>query len=207
MASQDSKSSGEVMLVNDQKQPEIKPELPPNIALAMEPPKVKRPLTEAQKENLKRLIERNQKLAAERKVEREKEPPKEPVLTKKKRPYKQDLERKIVADRLSSLEELMKGFTTNFRNTDINGNKVATVPTPIEKPKKEQKPRKPKRPPTPTTTDFEETDFTETETESELDDRTVKKYIRKAQQKMETVKQIEQTLQRPANRYANMSIF
>ena len=199
MESKSSISSGEVVLVNEKNQAE----LPPNIAIAVAG-KEKRPLTEAQKENLKKLIERNKKLAAERKAERDLVPPKEPDVYKKKRPYKQDLERKIVSDRLSSLEELMKGLSSNFR---MESSKTVSsgipAPVPTEKKKKEAKPRKPKRPPTPTTTDCE-TEFTETDTDTE-DDRT-SKYIRKAQQKIETVRQIEQTLQRP-NRYNNMSIF
>jgi hypothetical protein len=98
----------------------------------------------------------------------------------------------------------MKGFTANFRNQDINGNTVAVPPpSASEKPKKQSKPRKSKRPATPTTTDCE-TDFTETETDTE-DERN--KYVRKAQKRIETVKQIEQQLQRPTNRYSNMSIF
>ena len=206
MESKASKLSGEVMLVNEQKQPEIKTELPPNVAIAVAG-KEKRPLTAAQQENLKRLIERNKAKAEERKAEREKEPPKEPVLTKKKRPYKQDLERKIVSDRLASLEELMKGFTANFRmESSKTISSAVSPPTPTEKPKKEKKQPKPKRPPTPTTTDCE-TDFTETETDTDIDDHQRSKYVRKAQKRIETVKQIEQQLQRPSNRYSNMSIF
>ena len=190
-----SSTSSEVVLVNETQ------ELPPNIAIAIAG-KEKRPLTEAQKENLKKLIERNKKLAAERKAERDKEPPKEAVVYKKKRPYKQDIERKVVADRLSSLEELMKGLSSNFRmESSKTVSSCLPVPVPVVKSKAAAKPKKPKRPPTPTTTDCESETETETETETE-DERS--KYVRKAEKRIETVKQIQQQL---GNRYSNMSIF
>lgn len=184
MESKEGKES-EVMLVHPKT--EIKTELPE-----------KRPLTASQQENLKRLIERNKAKALERKIEREKEPPKEPMLTKKKRPYKQDLERKIVADRLASLEELMKGLNTNFR---MESNKTVQTVVPVKP--KTKKPTKPKRPPTPITTDCDSE--TEAETETETEDE-CSKYVRKANQRIETVKKIQYQLQQP-NRYSNMSIF
>ena len=192
----DSNKNGEVVEVKDVSA------VPSNIEIANKP---KRPLSEAQKENLKKLIERNRlrRLEIKNKAELCKESlPEIEKPIKVKRNYKHDIERKIVADRLASLEELMKGFTTQFRNQDIKGNTVP-LPVPTQKEKKPKKPTKTKRPPTPTTTDCE-TDFTETETDTE-DERG--KYIRKAQKRIETVKQIEQQLQRPTNRYSNMSIF
>jgi hypothetical protein len=180
------------------------PSVPSNIEIATKP---KRPLSDAQRENLKKLIERNRlrRLEIKKQAEVCKESlPEIEKPIKVKRNYKHDIERKVVADRLSSLEELMKGFTANFRNQDIKGNTVAVPPpSASEKERKPKKPTKPKRPATPTTTDCE-TDFTETETDTE-DERS--KYVRKAQKRIETVKQIEQQLQRPTNRYSNMSIF
>ena len=199
---------GEVMLVDKPSGAETIPlEISHEQAKVLKP---KRELSQAQKENLARLIEKNKAKAEERKKQLQQIPDqipedKVPVIVKAKRNYKKDVERKVVADRLASLEQLMKGFTEGFRNQDIKGNIVATVPTPAEKPKKEKKQQKPKRPPTPTSEEESESE-SETETESELDDKT-KRYIRKAQVRMETVKQIEQTLQRPPNRYSNMSIF
>jgi hypothetical protein len=197
---------GEVILVDKPSGTETIPlEISHEQAKALKP---KRELSQAQKENLARLIEKNKAKAEERKKQLQQIPDqipedKVPVIVKAKRNYKKDVERKIVADRLASLEQLMKGFVTDeFRNQDIKGNIV-----PILEKEKDRKPRlknKPKRPPTPTSEESESE--TETETESELDEKT-KRYIRKAQVRMDTVKQIEQTLQRPPNRYSNMSIF
>jgi len=180
------------------------PSVPSNIEIATKP---KRPLSDAQRENLKKLIERNRlrRLEIKKQAEVCKESlPEIEKPIKVKRNYKHDIERKVVADRLSSLEELVKGLSVNFQNQDIKGNTVS-LPTPTEKEKKPKKPTKPKRPPTPTTTDCE-TDFTETE-DTDIDDRQRSKYVRKAQKRIETVKAIEQQLQRPVNRYSNMSIF
>jgi hypothetical protein len=180
------------------------PSVPSNIEIATKP---KRPLSDAQRENLKKLIERNRlrRLEIKKQAEVCKESlPEIEKPIKVKRNYKHDIERKVVADRLSSLEELVKGLSVNFQNQDIKGNTVS-LPTPTEKERKPKKPTKPKRPPTPTTTDCE-TDFTETE-DTDIDDRQRSKYVRKAQKRIETVKAIEQQLQRPVNRYSNMSIF
>lgn len=172
----------------------------PNVALALKP---KRPLSDLQKANLDKLIERNRLRREETKKQAEiyKESlPEAEKPIKVKRNYKQDIERKVVADRLSSLEELVKGFSTSFQKEAVV-EKVAEPPTQWENKKKPRKPVKPKRPATPTTTDCE----TETETEAESTDTERKnKYVKKATQRLETVKQIQQQL---TNRYSNMSIF
>lgn len=212
--------NGSVVLVDKELVPDVTGnhvELPVDQVTELKRQKEKKPMSEAKQAHVNNLIAMNKaKKEARLKLKEGIIPdviPEGKVAVTVKRQYKKDVERSDIANRLANLETHISSIVSkkdletlfaNYRKETEIGVKEPRKPSENPRPKPVMKKKK-----MPVETSCDETEREDTEVD-DTDDEYTKKYIKKAAKRLDVVRKIETQLaavNKPVNRYANMSIF